>query len=80
MRTSKSRNSIEVGSLLNKNSVQARKSLANVYEEDVLTVSQCQNWFAKFHYGNSDIEDAPRSGRPVDADKDTIKALIDANQ
>ncbi|GFX01726.1 histone-lysine N-methyltransferase SETMAR [Trichonephila clavipes] len=27
-----------------------------------------------------DVEDAPRSGRPVEADKDVIKALVDANR
>lgn len=37
-----------------------------------------QTWFAKF--GNFDIEDAPRFGKLVEADKDGIKALIDANQ
>ena len=63
-----------------KNAVQARKKLTDVYGEDVLTVRQCQNWFAKFRSGNFDVEDAPRSGRPVEADKDTIKALVDANR
>ena len=51
-----------------------------MYGEDVLTERQCQNWFAKFRSGNFDVEDAPRSGRPVEADEDTIKALIDANR
>ncbi|GFU79176.1 histone-lysine N-methyltransferase SETMAR [Trichonephila clavipes] len=60
--------------------VQARKKLTNVYGEGVLIVSQCQNWFAKFRSGNFDVEDAPRSGRPVEADKDAIKALVDANR
>ncbi|XP_035725547.1 histone-lysine N-methyltransferase SETMAR-like [Vespa mandarinia] len=59
---------------------ETRKKLTDVYGEDVLTVRQCQNWFAKFRYGNFDVEDAPRSGRLVEADKDTIKALVDANQ
>ncbi|GFS85479.1 histone-lysine N-methyltransferase SETMAR [Trichonephila clavipes] len=63
-----------------KNAVQARKKLTDVYGEDVLTVCQCQNWFVKFRSGNCDVEDAPRSGRPVEADKDTIKALVDANR
>ncbi|GFV04714.1 histone-lysine N-methyltransferase SETMAR [Trichonephila clavipes] len=53
-----------------KNAVQARKKLIDVYGEDVLTVRQCQNWFAKFRSGNFDVEDAPRSGSPVEADKD----------
>ncbi|GAB1861621.1 SETMR methyltransferase [Camponotus japonicus] len=62
-----------------KNAVQARKKLSDVYG-DVLTERQCQNWFAKFRSGNFDVEDAPRSRRPVKADEDTIKALIDANR
>ncbi|GFX08716.1 histone-lysine N-methyltransferase SETMAR [Trichonephila clavipes] len=63
-----------------KNAVQARKKLTEVYLEGVLTVRKCQNWFVKFRSGNFDVEDAPRSGRPVEADKDGIKALVDANQ
>ncbi|GFW28276.1 mariner transposase [Trichonephila clavipes] len=63
-----------------KNAVQARKKLTDVYGEGVLTVRQCQNWFAKFRSGNFDVEVAPRSGRPVEADKDAIKALVDANR
>ncbi|XP_047370408.1 histone-lysine N-methyltransferase SETMAR-like [Vespa velutina] len=63
-----------------KNAVPARKNLSNVYGEDVLTVRQCHNWFAKFRCGNFDVEDASRSGRPVKADKDTIKALVDTNR
>ncbi|GFV55827.1 histone-lysine N-methyltransferase SETMAR [Trichonephila clavipes] len=63
-----------------KKAVQARKKLTDVYGEGVLTVRQCQNWFAKFRSGNFDIEDAPRSGRPVEVDKDVIKSLVDANR
>ncbi|GFV64640.1 histone-lysine N-methyltransferase SETMAR [Trichonephila clavipes] len=63
-----------------KNAVQPRKKLTDVYGEGVLTVRQCQNWCAKFISGNFDVEDAPRSGRPVEADKDAIKALVDANR
>ncbi|GFU96820.1 histone-lysine N-methyltransferase SETMAR, partial [Trichonephila clavipes] len=63
-----------------KNAVQARKKLTDVYGEGLLTVRQCQNWFAKFRFGNFNVEDAPRSGRPVEADKAAIKALVDANR
>ncbi|GFW72105.1 HTH_48 domain-containing protein [Trichonephila clavipes] len=63
-----------------KNAVQARKKLTDVYGEGVLTVRQCQNCFAEFRSGNFDVEDAPRSGRSVEADKDAIKALVDANR
>ncbi|GFU40109.1 histone-lysine N-methyltransferase SETMAR [Trichonephila clavipes] len=57
-----------------------RRCKTDVYGEGVLTVCQCQNWFVIFRSGNFDVEDAPRSGRPVEADKDAIKALVDANQ
>ncbi|XP_046836130.1 histone-lysine N-methyltransferase SETMAR-like [Vespa crabro] len=43
-------------------------------------VRQCQNWYAKFRSGDFDVEDTPRSGRPVEADKDTIKTLVVANR
>ncbi|GFW37538.1 histone-lysine N-methyltransferase SETMAR [Trichonephila clavipes] len=65
---------LQFADLKGKNAVQARKKLTDVYGEGVLTVRQCQNWFAKFRSGNFDVEDAPRSGRPVEADKDAIKA------
>ncbi|GFU25204.1 transposable element Tc1 transposase [Trichonephila clavipes] len=63
-----------------KNAVQARKKLTDVYGEGVLTVRQCQNWFAKFRSGNFDVEDAPRSGRLIETDKDAKKASVDANR
>lgn len=62
-----------------KNTVQGRKKLNDEYGEDVLTERQYQNWFAKFRFGKFDVEDAPRFGRPVEADEDKIKAMIDAN-
>ena len=46
----------------------------------MLTVRQCQNRFAKFRTGNFDIEDGPRSGRLVEADKNAIKALVHVNR
>ncbi|GFV02815.1 histone-lysine N-methyltransferase SETMAR [Trichonephila clavipes] len=53
-----------------KNAVQAGKKLTDVYGEGVLTVRQCQNWFAKFRSGDFDVEDAPHSGKPIEAEKD----------
>ncbi|GFV60362.1 histone-lysine N-methyltransferase SETMAR [Trichonephila clavipes] len=58
-----------------KNAVQARKKLTDVYGEGVLTVGQCQKWFAKFRSDNFDVEDTPHWGRPVEADKDAIKNI-----
>ncbi|GFW26470.1 histone-lysine N-methyltransferase SETMAR [Trichonephila clavipes] len=58
-----------------KNAVQARKKLTDVYGEGVLTVRQCQNRFTKFRSRNFDVEDVPRSGRPVEAVYDHLKGL-----
>ena len=52
-----------------KNLVQAK--LCDVYGEDL-----CQNWFAKFRSGNFNLENAPRPGRPFEADVDKIKSLV----
>ena len=51
-----------------------------MYGEDVLIERQCQNWFAKFRSGNFNLEDAPRPGRPLEAEVDKIKSLVDANR
>ena len=37
------------------NTVQTRKKLRKVYEEGVLTVHRCQNWFSKFRSDNFNI-------------------------
>ena len=58
---------------MDKNAVQARNKLVDVFREGVLTVRQCQNWFAK-------VPVLVRSGRAVEADKDCVKSLVDANR
>lgn len=40
-----------------------------MYEENVLTECQWQNWFAKFRYIIFDAEDSPHSERLAEADK-----------
>ena len=39
-----------------------------------------QKWFAKFHTGDFSLDDAPRSGRPVEVDSDQIETLTENNQ
>ena len=40
----------------------------------------CQKWFAKFRIGDFSLDDAPRSGRPVEVDRDQIETLIENSQ
>lgn len=63
-----------------KNAVQARNKLSSVYGEDVMTIRQCQKWYKKFRSGNFDVQDAPRPGRPVEADEEKIMALVEGNR
>ncbi|XP_046814166.1 histone-lysine N-methyltransferase SETMAR-like [Vespa crabro] len=64
-------------------------NITRIYSDAVRIVSSNALYFLyatartgsqNFETGNFDVEDAPRSGRPIEADKDTIKALIDANR
>ncbi|XP_018346915.1 PREDICTED: histone-lysine N-methyltransferase SETMAR-like [Trachymyrmex septentrionalis] len=63
-----------------KNATQTRKKICAVYGENAVSDRMCQKWFAKFRSGEMNIEDAPRSGRPVTTDVDQITALIDSDR
>ena len=45
-----------------------------------MTDRTCQKWFATFCAGRFSLDDAPRSGRPVEVDSDQIETLIENNQ
>jgi histone-lysine N-methyltransferase SETMAR len=38
-----------------------------------------EKWFSRFRAGNVDLDNAPRSGRPVEVDDDQIKTLTENN-
>ena len=54
--------------------------MSYVYGDKLLTVRQCQNWFARFRSGDSDLKDVPRSGCPTEVDDDKIKTIIENNR
>ena len=51
-----------------------------MHGEGAVTHRTCQKWFAKFRAGDFSLDDAPRSGRPVEVDQDQIETLIENNQ
>ena len=57
-----------------------KKRICAVYGEGAVTDQMCQKWFAKFRAGDFSLDDAPRSGRPVEVDNDQIETLIENNQ
>ena len=63
-----------------KNATETQKQICAVYGEGAVTDRTCQKWFAKFCAGESLLDDAPWSGRPVEVDSDQIETLIEDNQ
>ena len=57
-----------------------KKKICAMYGEGAVTDQTCQTCFAKFCARNFSLDDAPRSGRPVEIDSDQIKILIENNQ
>ena len=63
-----------------KNTTEMQKTICAVYGEGAVTDRTCQKWFAKFRAGDFSLDNAPRSGRPVEVDSDQIETLIQNNQ
>lgn len=61
-----------------KSATATTKIICEVYGE-VLKVNKCQRWFRKFTEGNFDLNNAPRSGRPVEFDNDALKSMVESD-
>ena len=57
-----------------------QKKTCAVYGEGAVTDQTCQKWFAKFRAGDFSLDNAPRSGRPVEVESDQIETIIENNQ
>ena len=51
-----------------------------MYGEDAVTDQMCQKWLAKFRAGDFSLDNAPRSGRSVEADSNQVKTLNENSQ
>ena len=51
-----------------------------MYGEGAVINQMCQKWFVKFHAGDFLLDDAPRSGRPVEVESNQIETLTENNQ
>ena len=55
--------------------IKCKKKICAIYGEGAATDRTCQKWFAKFSAGDFSLDDAPRSGSPIEVDSDQIEAL-----
>ncbi|EZA62154.1 Histone-lysine N-methyltransferase SETMAR, partial [Ooceraea biroi] len=62
-----------------KNATQTKEKICAVYGEDAVSERVCQNRFVEFRASDTTCEDGKRSGRPLVADDDQIKTLIENN-
>ena len=63
-----------------KNAAELQRTICAVYREGAVTDQMCQKWFAKFCPGDFSLDDAPRSGGPVEVDSDQMETLTENNQ
>ena len=63
-----------------KTQLKRKKKICAVCGEGAVTDWTCQKWFAQFRAGDFSLDDAPRSGRPGEVDRDQIETLIENNQ
>jgi len=57
---------------------QATKNINEVYSNG-LNERTCRQWFGKFKNGDFNLEDQPRSGRPVEVDNDRLNVLVESD-
>ncbi|KAL9925456.1 histone-lysine N-methyltransferase SETMAR-like [Glossina fuscipes fuscipes] len=62
------------------NASQAAKIVNGVYGSDTVTANYVQFWFRRFRSGIFDVNDAPRTGRPVVENVDKIGEMIEVDR
>lgn len=59
---------------------QAAKKICEVYGPNTVSNTTAKEWFRRFRSGNFDVEDAPRSGRPIAVETDKIMEIIEVDR
>ena len=63
----------------NKNAIETAKKICTVYDQDMMTDYQVQNWFSKFCSGNTSLRDKPRPRYTLDPNQDALRELVEGN-
>ena len=63
----------------NKNAIETAKKICSVCARKVITDCQVQNWFSKFHSGDTSLRHDPRPGRSSHLDPDALRKVTECN-
>ena len=55
---------------------EAANNICSTMGEDVLSIHTAQHWFNRFKNGKFELDDLPRSARPLELDVDLLTQLI----
>jgi histone-lysine N-methyltransferase SETMAR len=55
---------------------QAARNICEIYGDGFIPERTAQFWFARFKEGNFSLNDAPRSGRPIEIDDEELEAIL----
>ena len=55
------------------------RNVHSVYGEEYMNERTCRRWFAKFRSGDFTLEDADRTGHPVEFDDTLLEAALEEN-
>lgn len=62
---------------LKKNASETQRFICEAYDDGIISIHTCQEWFQRFRSGNFDLSDKERSGRSKNMSNDELQALLD---
>jgi transposase len=65
------------GFRFNRKATEATSNICGTMGKDVISIRTAQHWFNRFKNSNFELDDLPRSGRPLEVDTDVLKQLIE---
>ena len=64
---------------LGHSAAEAHRNIAIAIDPDAISDPACRFWFRRFRAGDYNLEDHPRTGRPLEVDLGRVRTLIEAN-
>ncbi|XGW29885.1 hypothetical protein V3C99_009158 [Haemonchus contortus] len=56
---------------------EAQAKIVDIYGADAISYDTCKTWMAKFKKGDFSLQDAPRSGRPMELNLKLLQTAVE---